>query len=759
MRRSASAVLAVVVLALAALAGVLSRATPPARPPDAPAAEFSAGRAQAALAPVAASPRVAGTPEHARAREHLLRELRTMGLDATVVGGIGYAHLPGRTMRVTAAARVDSVLGTRPGTASTGTVVLATHYDTVAGSPGGADPGIGIATLLEMARVVMAEPAGRNDLAVLITDGEEAGLAGAQAFIRDHAARLRHPVVVVNHEARGGAGRPVTIRTAGDVVDVLARAPRPEVESALEALFALVPNNTDFSIFQEAGWLGVDTATVGDSWSYHTPADDLTRLDAGSLQLMGDTTLAVTRELLGTDLGQIDREREGLPTTLPWGLLTFEPWSVVPLAALSLALVLAAIGWRRAKGELTIPRTLAGVGLSVLAVLGAAIAATACWEAAKAADPGRASVVVGEPARPVPYLVAELLAVAAVYGLVMYLARRRPGASALAHGGLLVLSVLTLASALLLPAVVTWLLLPLCAVSIGLVASVPLRGLGRVAVITAGLALAAWMAGTQLSGVFDSGVGQGAPMIGGMAGLLVVLVGGPLYAATSSPRTPARDGRSRPPARSHARVRAAVAGMSVLAVAVAVPAVATAIAMALDTPRTAVRQERVGVRIDPARRTATWDTSGRTEWGGTQGERIAPADPTCFPAPRVTVISDRVSDGQRHVNLLLTSVRRAPVMELQVTGGRLAEVSVEGVKAPAPSGSTLHLSGLSGTPVEVSLTLADLSGSTALELSDHTTDITEAPGYTAPDPGVLLVGPDVSVSSTLDLPSRPATAP
>jgi Zn-dependent M28 family amino/carboxypeptidase len=51
-------------------------------------------------------------------------------------------------------AAVANVIATRPGTASTGTVVLTAHYDTVVGSPGGGDDGIGIGVLLETARAL-----------------------------------------------------------------------------------------------------------------------------------------------------------------------------------------------------------------------------------------------------------------------------------------------------------------------------------------------------------------------------------------------------------------------------------------------------------------------------------------------------------------------------------------------------------------------------------------------------------------------------
>lgn len=774
MRTRAVPVLVLLVCALVALVGAASRATPTPRPADAPAAEFSATRAASALEPLAGSPRVSGTPKHARARDHLVRELRSLGLDAEILSGVGYVHLPGRALDRTVAARVDSILATRAGGGGQGTVVLATHYDTVVGSPGAADAGIGIATILEVARVVAAEPGARNDLAILITDGEEPGLTGAEAFVRDHANRLRRPIVVVNHEARGGAGRPVTVRTAGEMTAALARTPRPEAESAVAPLFAQAQNNTDFSMFQEAGWRGVDTATLGDSWSYHTPADDLARLDRGSLQLMGDSTLALTRDLLRADLAETDRAPASLPTTLPWGLVGFPVWSVAPLAGLALLLILVAIGWRRARGELTLRGTLAGSALVGFVVVGAALGATACWEIARAVEPGRAAFV-GEPGRPLPYLVAELLAAAAVFALVSWFSRRRPGASAVAHGAVLLIASLTLAGAVLLPAVVTWVLIPLLAVAVGLLVTVPLAGGPRAAVLTASLLPGAWAAGAQLSGAFDTGVGAGAPFIGATAGLFLLLVVDPVLGLGPSRRpgadgvegarpTPIRPSRSMEgesadvvdpaAAKRPARVLSFTVALALTAIALVVPAAATAVAMALDTPVVAPRHEMASVRVDPHTGTATWETTARTSWGVSQNGRTAPADPAAFPAPRLTVVSDRVESAGRHLDLQLTSSRRSPSMTLEVTGARLAGVVVDGVPAPAPAGSTLRVHGLANGRAAVSLTLSDRQDGLSLRLTDHTTDLAHTPGFTDPGAGVLLVRPDVTVSTQLALPNR-----
>ena len=93
-------------------------------------------------------------------------------------------------------AAVANVIATKPGSDSTGAVLLSAHYDTVAGSPGAADDGIGVGVLLETARALNTAVAVRNDVVILLTDAEEASaLHGAEAFVRERAEALGPTVV------------------------------------------------------------------------------------------------------------------------------------------------------------------------------------------------------------------------------------------------------------------------------------------------------------------------------------------------------------------------------------------------------------------------------------------------------------------------------------------------------------------------------------------------------------------------------------
>ncbi|MDX5311582.1 MAG: M20/M25/M40 family metallo-hydrolase, partial [Rhodococcus sp. (in: high G+C Gram-positive bacteria)] len=289
------------VLLLVALTATLRTPVAPA-PADTPPTEFSAARATAHVEAVAAQPRPPGSAGHAAARDYLVRVLDGLGWAARVDDGVGWSTTAVQgTQR---GGRVANVVATLPGTDPTGSVVLAAHYDTVPASPGAGDDGIGIATVLEAARALSAGPRPRNDVTVLVTDGEERGLLGAEEYTRRQPADAR-PTVVLNHEARGNGGVPVTFRISSPnagLVGVLSDVPGTTADSFTQTAFELLPNDTDFRRLTEAGLHAADTAVAGGGAYYHSPVDTADRLDTSSLQRMGETTLAAAQRFSSIDL-------------------------------------------------------------------------------------------------------------------------------------------------------------------------------------------------------------------------------------------------------------------------------------------------------------------------------------------------------------------------------------------------------------------------------------------------------------------------
>ena len=66
------------------------------------------------------------------------------------------------------------------------------------------------------------------------------------------------------------------------------RAPRRREASLFPTLYALLPNDTDLSVYKRKGLAGLNYALIGGAARYHTPRDDLAHADLASLQHQGD---------------------------------------------------------------------------------------------------------------------------------------------------------------------------------------------------------------------------------------------------------------------------------------------------------------------------------------------------------------------------------------------------------------------------------------------------------------------------------------
>lgn len=294
------------VLAALALLFVRLEDPPAPVPADAPEDRFSAERALVHVEALARTPRPVGTPAHDSVRAYLLERLRGMDLEPRVEE----TRLMWREGTLVGAAPVRNVLVRIPGRDPTGTVALAAHYDSRWSTPGAADDAAGVAAILEALRALRAggELPLRNDLVLLLTDGEELGLLGARA-LRDHPW-MEDVDVVVNLEARGGGGPTVTYKTgrapAWSLEQLDAAGVRPVTSSLSEAVYRqLGRHSEDFAVFRREGKAGLALAFIEAPEAYHTSLDTPGRLSAASLQHHGEHVLALARRLGAADLGHL----------------------------------------------------------------------------------------------------------------------------------------------------------------------------------------------------------------------------------------------------------------------------------------------------------------------------------------------------------------------------------------------------------------------------------------------------------------------
>ena len=370
------AALAGAALAAFALACLLDPGSPAPRGADAPEDAFSAARAWPALEQIAREPHPLAAPRQAEVRAFLAGELERLGVACerlpwsreqngwTHEGVNLLARLPGR--------EPDALR-----------VLFVAHYDSRVGAPGAGDDGAAVAAMLECLRALAREPARRNTLEFLFTDGEEAGLLGAREFVRDPAT-LVHLACAFNFEGRGNAGPAILFETGRDdrawIEAYAACAPHPLGSSLGPAVYERMPNDTDFTLFRRQGLPGLNFAWVGGGSAYHQPWDTPAHLDPRALQHHGETMLALARHLGQADLDEL-AGRRGRATffTLPGNLFVHYAarWDAAVLALAWLA-VLGALAAGVRAGRLSPAGAALGlVATPLAALLGAAVLAAA----------------------------------------------------------------------------------------------------------------------------------------------------------------------------------------------------------------------------------------------------------------------------------------------------------------------------------------------------------------------------------------------
>lgn len=762
-----AALVAAVVAALVVV-GVTPLGVSPPAPERSAADSFSAGRAMVLLRGIAAAPRPIGSQGAARTRDAIAAQLDALHLASHVQTASAVAAQSGRV-----AGTVRNVVARLPGRDPSRAVLLVAHYDSVSVAAGAADDGGGVVALLETARALAAGPRPRNDVVFLFTDGEERGLLGARAFLREDPWAYGVGVVL-NFDSPGSSSPLLMYETSPGngllVREFVAAAPHPYTSSLMYEVSRRLPIESDFRPFVAAGVPGMSFGALDGPAYDHTAYDSLKSFHAGSLQHEGDTALALARRFGDLDLWDLHREDvvyfdvvDGLAVVYGRGLaLPF-----VALAAAAFALAVTAAVRRR----LLSLRGLSVAMLATVAVLGVALLVMAvAWGMYRTAYEQRtwseAGVVISDFYRLGLVLLATAVIVAA-YGLL--LRRLRPWELAVAAlfwwlAGAVAVTVTVPGASYLL----TW---PLAGASLGLLGAVLLgeRALHSVAGVAVTLAGAApgviLMSSASYLLLMSAGLKQVITVLAVwlVAGLLVI----PLEVVRRGFRL---------------WLPVALAGVGI----VVLMAVGSTVAFDTEHPRFT----SIYYRVDESG-AAHWQTVDRIDrWTGQflredlrhpfqgayfpqMGVRptiVGAAPQVRLAAPVIEVLRDTTTGDRRTVRLRLRSPRGAQVVSLlvhSVVGGLTASVDglplqgwdttiLDGTTvrwwfdyyAPPPGGALVTLRFAAGPAVL--LRAVDFSYGIPPQLAGQ---------YDGRPPGMLpgRIGDGTLVESTLRLP--PMTAP
>ncbi len=257
---------------------------------DAPATVFSAGRAQEILRELVGDgvPHPMGSAANAKVRDLIVKRLAALGYTIELQTGLSCNDFG-------ACGTPTNIVATRGTFSGNDAVMLAAHYDSVPAGPGASDDGVGVANLLEIARVLSVTPQLKHPVVLLVTDGEEGGLLGASLFTREHPLAKRI-WAAVNMDTRGVSGPSLMFETGTANAWLMhlysGATVQPITNSLCYVIYKALPNNTDFTVFKAAHYQGFNLAFIGDVSYYHTPLDSFENATPSTMQHQGANALS-----------------------------------------------------------------------------------------------------------------------------------------------------------------------------------------------------------------------------------------------------------------------------------------------------------------------------------------------------------------------------------------------------------------------------------------------------------------------------------
>lgn len=441
----------VILLCVALSAGIAfyGQAPPNTVAASAMPAEFSSARAMKHLEVIARQSHPMGTSEHAVVRDYIVQALANLGLSPVVQKTTAVNRRPGIPWL---SGTVENVMARVKGTSDGKAVMLVCHYDSVPTGPGASDDGSAVAALLETARALKAGPPLKNDVILLFTDGEEAGLLGASAFVEHPWAS--QVALALNFEARGSGGPVLMFETSRDnfnLIKTLAQSvPYPRANSLFYEVYRRLPNDTDYTLFKQAGMQGLNFAFIDPSTNYHTQLDSIAHIDERSLQHQGSYALALAQAFGNAQLTA--SRGNAVYFDLAGAFLIYYPvtW-VVPVAVLLIVMFAGALVLGFRKGKLTIGGIALGALAALLAIAGSWLLVSLVWRIVRAVHKQYDLMPSGDTYNSRLYLFAFAALTLAFTAAIYVLASKRVSFQNLWAGALIWWLVLLVFTALALP--------------------------------------------------------------------------------------------------------------------------------------------------------------------------------------------------------------------------------------------------------------------------------------------------------------------
>ena len=180
-----------------------------------------------------------------------------------------------------------------------GGVLVNAHFDSVSTGYGATDDGMGVITTLQLIKYYTTSGnTPKRGLVALFNNNEEDGLFGAKAFVSHPVAAFVH--TFLNLEGAGAGGRATLFRSTDTEVTRAygkSRHPFGTVTSGDGFALGLIRSETDYIVFREQGYRGLDVAFWEPRARYHTDQDDAKHASKDSLWHMLSASIETTKYL------------------------------------------------------------------------------------------------------------------------------------------------------------------------------------------------------------------------------------------------------------------------------------------------------------------------------------------------------------------------------------------------------------------------------------------------------------------------------
>ena len=762
-------------IVLAAIVAIRPLAVPPALAGDATGG-FDRTRALHDLAIITTAPRVPGSPGYDAAQRYLVAELEALGLTPEVTDDLA-VHASGNNANV---GRARNIVVRIPGSDSTGAVLLGGHLDSVHTTGAASDCGGCAVTVVETARALLAGSQLRNDVILLIEDGEETTRAGSLYFDEQHpwAQDVR---VAFNLEAMGSGGASLLYVTGpqnGWLIDEALQAmPSPVAYSFVNDLvWGTGTGGSDLDQFLMVAEVGLGLIYLENVPVYHTMNDSVASLDPATLQHQGATMVALARHFGNLPLaGTLQRDNLVYYNLFGHQVIRYPAWFGILLALLTAGAAITLIVVGLGRKQLTGRGILVGALVFLPLVLIATAIAGAFWYLLRLVDPRLQVFLIGVSYDREFYTLAFALLSAGIM-VAGYRLLRRHRAADLGIGALLWWVLLALLTAFWLPGSSYAFALP------------ALFALVMVAALLFMANRAAWLRMLLLALAAAGAVLIFAPVVnflGIFSGRAEILMPLPMIAILPALFVGLFAGLLLPLVDEISMGRRGMTGSVLVALALLI-----VIGVALTADFTAARPKpnMVAYRLDADSGAAEWITGGAnvaeqrrslldewttqffaagveetsySPWGAFMADSYpayrSPAPPLDLPAPAVEVMADTIDDNnQRQLQLRLTSPRDAAVLVAHLsTTGQIVAAAIEGkpmddVTAATPySALKLSFYAVAGDGVALTLTLAE-PASVTVAMEDHTYALPTIDELTIqPRPAWMMPSPTFVSDATL----------